>query len=140
MVNDHHKIALIMNRKMTIQVFKNPKIGILTTGNELDGSSTASVPNSNGPFLESSAQSMGLECSNNFHAGDDINEIIEKIQKIKNSGANLILTSGGVSAGKADFIPAALTQMDAEILFHKLWIRPGTVSYTHLTLPTTPYV
>ena len=125
MINDHHKIALIMNQKNTIQVFQNPKIGILTTGNELGGSSAASVPNSNGPFLESSAQSMGLECSNNLHAGDDINEIIEQIQKIKDSGANLILTSGGVSAGKADFIPAALTQMGAETLFHKLWIRPG---------------
>ena len=37
MINDHHKIALIMNHKKTIQVFQNPKIGILTTGNELDG-------------------------------------------------------------------------------------------------------
>tara|TARA_B100001996_G_scaffold365811_1_gene335994 strand:- start:110 stop:1339 length:1230 start_codon:yes stop_codon:yes gene_type:complete len=125
LINDHHKIALIMNHKMTIRVFKKPRIGILTTGNELDVASAASVPNSNGPFLESSIQSMGLECLKNLHAGDDIHQIIEQIQKIKNSGANLILTSGGVSAGKADFIPAALNQMGAEILFHKLWIRPG---------------
>ena len=125
LINDHHKIALVMNHKKTIRVFKNPGIGILTTGNELDGTSPASVPNSNGPFLESSVQSMGLECLKILHAGDDINQIIDQIQKIKNSGANLILTSGGVSAGKADFIPAALTQMGAEILFHKLWIRPG---------------
>ena len=125
LINDHRKIALVMNHKKTIRVFKNPGIGILTTGNELDGTSAASVPNTNGPFLESSVQSMGLECLKNLHAGDDINQIIDQIQKIKNSGANLILTSGGVSAGKADFIPAALTQMGAEILFHKLWIRPG---------------
>ena len=125
LINDHRKIALVMNHKKTIRVFKNPGIGILTTGNELDGTSPASVPNSNGPFLESSVQSMGLECLKNLHAGDDINQIIDQIQEIKNSGANLILTSGGVSAGKADFIPAALTQMGAEILFHKLWIRPG---------------
>ena len=125
LINDHRKIALVMNHKKTIRVFKNPGIGILTTGNELDGTSAASVPNTNGPFLESSIQSMGLECLKNLHSGDDINQIIDQIQKIKNSGANLILTSGGVSAGKADFIPAALTQMGAEILFHKLWIRPG---------------
>ena len=125
LINDHRKIALVMNHKKTIRVFKNPGIGILTTGNELDGTSAASVPNTNGPFLESSVQSMGLECLKNLHAGDDLNQIIDQIQKIKNSGANLILTSGGVSAGKADFIPAALTQMGAEILFHKLWIRPG---------------
>ena len=125
LINDHRKIALVMNHKKTIRVFKNPGIGILTTGNGLDGTSAASVPNTNGPFLESSVQSMGLECLKNLHAGDDLNQIIDQIQKIKNSGANLILTSGGVSAGKADFIPAALTQMGAEILFHKLWIRPG---------------
>jgi len=51
--------------------------------------------------------------------------IKEKIQKLRDKNANLILTSGGVSAGKADFIPAALVEMGAEILFHKLWIRPG---------------
>ena len=61
----------------------------------------------------------------NVHAEDQINLIINQIQKLKDSGANIILTSGGVSAGKADFIPAALTEMGAEILFHKLWIRPG---------------
>ena len=41
-----------------------------------------------------------------------INLIINQIQKLKDSGANIILTSGGVSAGKADFIPAALTEME----------------------------
>ena len=81
LINDHRKIALVMNHKKTIRVFKNPGIGILTTGNELDGTSAASVPNSNGPFLESSVQSVGLECLKNLHAGDDINQIIDQIQK-----------------------------------------------------------
>jgi molybdopterin molybdotransferase len=124
-INDHHKIALIMNNYDKVKVFKNPSIGILTTGNELGTDSPSSVPNTNGPFLESAAQSMGFQCVENLHARDEINLIIEKIQELKNKGANLILTSGGVSVGKADFIPAALIEMGAKILFHKLWIRPG---------------
>ncbi len=125
LINDHHKIGMIMNNISSIKAFRKPLIGILTTGNELNRTSSSSIPNSNGPFLESAVQSMGLECTMNVHAEDQINLIINQIQELKDSGANIILTSGGVSAGKADFIPAALTEMGAEILFHKLWIRPG---------------
>ena len=125
LINDHHKIGMIMNNISSVKAFRKPLIGILTTGNELNRTSSSSIPNSNGPFLESAIQSMGLECTMNVHAEDQINLIINQIQKLKDSGANIILTSGGVSAGKADFIPAALTEMGAEILFHKLWIRPG---------------
>ena len=125
LINDHHKIGMIMNNISSVKAFRKPLIGILTTGNELNRTSSSSIPNSNGPFLESAVQSMGLECTMNLHAEDQINLIIDQIQKLKDSGANIILTSGGVSAGKADFIPAALTEMGAEILFHKLWIRPG---------------
>ena len=125
LINDYHKIGLIMNNLEMIKIYKKPSIGILTTGNELNRASSSSIPNSNGPFLESAIESMGLECLMNLHAGDEINLIIEQIQKLKGIGANIILTSGGVSAGKADFIPAALIKMGAEILFHKLWIRPG---------------
>ena len=125
LINDHHKIGMIMNNIRTVELFRKPLIGVLTTGNELNRNSSSSIPNSNGPFLESVVHSMGLECTMNLHAEDQINLIINQIQKLKDSGVNIILTSGGVSAGKADFIPAALTEMGAEILFHKLWIRPG---------------
>ena len=125
LINDHHKIGLIMNNHRMVKVYKKPSIGILTTGNELGIDSPSSVPNSNGPFLESAVNTLDLECIENLHSGDELSVIKEKIQKLRDKNANLILTSGGVSAGKADFIPAALVEMGAEILFHKLWIRPG---------------
>ena len=125
LINDHHKIGLIMNNHRKVRVYKKPSIGILTTGNELEIDSPSSVPNSNGPFLESAVNSLDLKCIENLHSGDDLTVIKEKIQKLRDKNANLILTSGGVSAGKADFIPAALVEMGAEVLFHKLWIRPG---------------
>ena len=125
LINDHHKIGLIMNNHRMVKVYKKPSIGILTTGNELGIDFPSSVPNSNGPFLESAVNTLDLECIENLHSGDELSVIKEKIQKLRDKNANLILTSGGVSAGKADFIPAALVEMGAEILFHKLWIRPG---------------
>ena len=97
----------------------------MTTGNELGIDSPSSVPNSNGPFLESAVNTLDLKCIENLHSGDELRVIKEKIQKLRDKNTNLILTSGGVSAGKADFIPTALVEMGAEILFHKLWIRPG---------------
>ena len=135
LINDHHKIGLIMNNHRMVKVYKKPSIGILTTGNELGIDSPSSVPNSNGPFLESAVNTLDLECIENLHSGDELSVIKEKIQKLRDKNANLILTSGGVSAGKADFIPAALVEMGAEILFHKLWI----LSLIHISEPTRPY-
>ena len=125
LINDHHKIGLVMNNHRKVKVYKKPSIGILTTGNELGIDSPSSIPNSNGPFLESAVNTLDLKCIENLHSGDELSVIKEKIQNLRDKNANLILTSGGVSAGKADFIPAALVEMGAEILFHKLWIRPG---------------
>ena len=63
LINDHHKIGMIMNDISSVKAFRKPLIGILTTGNELNRTSSSSIPNSNGPFLESAVQSMGLELS-----------------------------------------------------------------------------
>jgi molybdopterin molybdotransferase len=39
--------------------------------------------------------------------------------------ADIVITTGGVSAGRLDFVPATLAAMGGEILFHKVAIRPG---------------
>ena len=36
-----------------------------------------------------------------------------------------MVTTGGVSAGRMDFVPRALELMGADILFHRVAIRPG---------------
>ena len=64
---------------------------------------------------------MGIPSSGMVSVGDSSQMILEKIQDFMDLESDIIIISGGVSAGKADFVPGALRT---------------PVSYTHLTLPT----
>ncbi|MBK7963735.1 MAG: hypothetical protein IPK04_22565 [Bdellovibrionales bacterium] len=48
-----------------------------------------------------------------------------KVQYLLNENIDLLVTTGAVSMGKFDFIVSSLQDLDAEILFHKVAIRPG---------------
>ncbi|MDG1136187.1 MAG: molybdopterin molybdotransferase MoeA [Gammaproteobacteria bacterium] len=124
-INPYNLMAILMNGIDKVQIFQSPKIGIIATGSELDGNNESSIPNTNGPYIEACVKRLGLQCTNQLHAKDDPCEIKNKIKKCIDSGSDIIITSGGVSAGKADFVPSVLLDMGAEILFHKVWIRPG---------------
>lgn len=124
-INPYNLMSLLMNKIDKVKVFQSPKIGIVATGSELGGNSESSIPNTNGPYIEACVRRLGLECTNQLHAKDDPSEIKMQIKKCMDNGSDIIITSGGVSAGKADFVPAVLIDMGAEILFHKVRIRPG---------------
>ena len=59
-----------------------------------------------------------------MHLNDDFNEIVKKLES-QIADYDLILLSGGVSAGKFDYLPEALSVLGVEKLFHKVKQRPG---------------
>jgi len=129
LLNPHILMAIIANKIDTVSVYRPPKIGILTTGSELETGNQEetrpTIPNTNGPFLQSSIRRMGVPCNGTVSVGDSSQMIQKKIQDFMDLGSDIIIISGGVSAGKVDFVPAALLALGANILFHKVWIRPG---------------
>lgn len=124
-IEPHNMMSAIANGIKSVKIYTPPSIGIVVTGSELENKSGPSIENTNGPYLEASIRRLGLSCEGQFHARDDKIEIKEHIEQCLALGAKIIITSGGVSAGKADFVPAVLMEMGAKILFHKVWIRPG---------------
>ena len=129
LLNPHILMAINANKIESVSVYRPPNIGILTTGSELETvnqeKNSPTIPNTNGPFLQSSIRRMGIPCNGMVSVGDSSQAILEKIQDFMDLGSDIIIISGGVSAGKADFVPEALNSLGAEILFHKVWIRPG---------------
>ena len=129
LLNPHILMAIIANKIDTVSVYRPPKIGILTTGSELETGNQEetrpTIPNTNGPFLQSSIRRMGVPCNGTVSVGDSSQMIQKKIQDFMDLESDIIIISGGVSAGKVDFVPAALLALGANILFHKVWIRPG---------------
>lgn len=113
--------------KSVVNVFKNPTIAILSSGDELVSVDSEPLPHqirmSNVHMLKSRLTELGVK-SNHFHIQDDKIEIRNTLSSLIEK-YDVILMSGGVSKGKYDFIPDVLTSLGVKCLFHKVAQRPG---------------
>lgn len=100
---------------------------VISTGEEIVPIIETPLPHqirtSNGFALQASLKSWGLE-TENVLLPDDQAIIEAKIAEFIETFDVLIL-SGGVSAGKFDFVPKALENQGVKKLFHKVSQRPG---------------
>lgn len=113
--------------KATVLVKKMPRVAILTSGDELVAVEAVPLPSqirsSNVFALKDILRSYCSEI-NTFHLPDDLVAIKEQLTKVFQSFDAIIL-SGGVSAGKKDYVPQALEELSTLKLFHKVKQRPG---------------
>lgn len=113
--------------KNEILVQRKLRAVVISTGEEIVPITETPLPHqirtSNGFALQASLKSWGLETENVLLP--DNQEIIE--QKIAEfiETFDVLILSGGVSAGKFDFVPQALENQGIKKLFHKVSQRPG---------------
>ena len=119
-----------------VLVVRRPVVGVLSTGDEivdLGGSlGPGQIPNSNTYSLMAQVRESGGEPRNLGVAGDRLEDIESRLRW--GLGADLLLSSAGVSVGDHDFVKAALQRLGAE---QHLWLvnmRPGK-PLTFATLP-----
>ncbi|MBB3226035.1 molybdopterin molybdotransferase [Luteibacter sp. Sphag1AF] len=126
-----------------IDVRRRPRVAIICTGSELREPGSALSPgaihNSNGPFLRASLRAWGAEVVHYDSVNDDGHAFAQSLDRAQQAGAQVIVTTGAVSAGRFDFIPAALGAAGARTLFHKVAMRPGKPLLA-ATLPSGPVV
>jgi len=113
-----------------LQAYCRPQVSVITTGNELDDNANrqalagSMIRDANRPFLEAAIARSGANLTLSTTVGDTPAELQKTITAAAQQ-SGIILTTGGVSAGSMDFVPGALSDMGADILFHKVAIRPG---------------
>lgn len=113
--------------KSSVKIQKLPLVNIITTGNEVvdlnEQISTTHIYNSNKYVLKALLMQNLIEPKNCEHVKDELGTLKKAIQS--NLNADILILSGGVSAGEADFIPTALADLGAHKLFYKVAIKPG---------------
>lgn len=122
------EIALLASvGKNKIKVFKKPKVGIIATGNEIikyyEKPEKGQIRNSNGPALQALLLQLGISKIQARIVRDE-EELLTRTIK-ENLTNDIILISGGVSMGEYDLIPDILRNLGADILFHKVAVKPG---------------
>ncbi|MCF6339489.1 MAG: molybdopterin molybdotransferase MoeA [Sulfurimonas sp.] len=123
-----HHITLLASQGIShIKVYKKPRISVFASGNELkmhfQNVESYQLYNTNTPTFLSRALELGCEVDFIGTANDSLEDIHLHIQSALDS--DLIITSGGVSVGDADFTKEAFSAFDYEIFFDKIEIKPG---------------
>jgi molybdopterin molybdotransferase len=111
----------------TLEVFARPRVAILSTGDEIvPVSSTpgpAQIRNSNGPMLAEMVTAAGGEPMVLPITRDEAGALDAVIAEVRKS--DMLLVTGGVSAGKFDLVEPALARARAEFHFTGVRIQPG---------------
>lgn len=108
-------------------VVPRPRVAVLSTGNELVGAAETPQPgeirNSNGPMLAAFVQRSSATPIELGVARDER----EELRGLVAAGleADVLLLSGGVSAGVLDLVPSVLAELGVEQVFHKVRLKPG---------------
>jgi molybdopterin molybdotransferase len=122
-------IALLASQGMThMEVYRDVRVAVFASGDELKLhfeklSNNSELYNSNTPYIIGRVKELGCQARFVGKARDSLEALKELI---KNSlEADIIITSGGISVGEADFTKEAFSELGSEIFFEKVDIKPG---------------
>lgn len=111
-----------------IKVYRNPVVSILTTGDELvDINETpkfGQIRNSNEYSLKALIQNLGLEALCLGIVEDKKDTLKSKVKEALEK-SDIVITSGGASVGDFDFVEQVLNEINADIKFQSVAIKPG---------------
>jgi molybdopterin molybdotransferase len=112
-----------------LPVHRRPKIAILATGDELvmPGSSPGpgQIVYSNGYALRALARQEGAETVDLGIAADTVEATKLGIRRARDSGADILITTGGASVGDHDLVKRSLEAEGVTMAFWRIAMRPG---------------
>ncbi|WP_431778650.1 molybdopterin molybdotransferase MoeA [Microbacterium aurantiacum] len=109
-----------------VTVSRRPRVAVVSTGTELVAPGTplrrGEIPESNGILLEMLAREAGAEIVVREVVDDTVGGPLGAIARAEEAGADLVIFSGGVSAGAYEVVKSTL---GAWMTFSKVRMQPG---------------
>ncbi|MBN2615852.1 MAG: molybdopterin molybdotransferase MoeA [Bacteroidales bacterium] len=127
-IKEKHIPVLAMTGAVHIKVYKQPKVAIVSTGNELVEPQvtpdTSQIRNSNAYQMLAQIGTLNLPVQYLGIAADTLEDTETMLQKAIHQ-SDVIIMSGGVSMGDYDYVPRVLKQAGFKIHFHGVATKPG---------------
>src|SRR3954470_5981314 len=112
-----------------LAVRRRPKVAVLATGDELVMPGQIPGPGqivySNGYALRALARAEGAETVDLGIAADTVAATTEGIRRARDTGADILITTGGASVGDHDLVKASLEAEGVAMAFWRIAMRPG---------------
>ena len=116
-------------KRAQVQVYRRPRVAILSTGNELEGLDEPvdpnKIPNSNSYALMGQVQALGIEPALLGIARDDPDELARYLKR--GLEYDVLLVSGGTSVGVHDYVRPTIEALgnDFESTIHAIGGTPS---------------
>ncbi len=111
-----------------VQVYRQPRVAILSTGNELvqpsDTLAPGQIVDSNQHALTALIQQWGGETVLLENAPDNPQELAAMMQRAIDL-ADIVISTGGVSVGDYDYVDRVLAELGGEIHIAAVAVKPG---------------
>ncbi|WP_295114036.1 gephyrin-like molybdotransferase Glp [uncultured Methanobrevibacter sp.] len=122
------KIGVLLSQGFeTIEVYKKPSVGVISSGNEImmqgEELSYGKIYDVNGNMIKNDAVSCGANAKFLGIMRDNYDEVKEKITESLNE-VDVLLCSGGTSAGLGDVLKHVLDEL-GEVYIHGISVQPG---------------
>jgi molybdopterin molybdotransferase len=116
----------------SVPVYRRPRVAIIGSGDELvdvdrfdEVLAGRKIVSSNSYTLDALVRAAGGDPISLGVAEDTTAAVRERLERAVASGADLIVTSAGVSVGEFDYTREALAQLGTELTFWRVRMRPG---------------
>ena len=127
MIDFSHIALLSAQGKSTARVYKKLSIAVVSTGNELkepwEEASEDEIYNANSFAIIALLKKYNFNPDYIGVIPDDLEKTVEFISKLKSY--DVIITTGGISMGDADFLEEAFLRNNLESFFHGVNVKPG---------------
>ena len=116
----------------SVHVYRPLSAVVVATGSELVDDPNQSlkpgqIRNSNSPMIKHLLESIHVEVCEAHYVFDDLDTTINTLKNLQKE-YDIVITTGGVSVGDFDYIQQAYEALNAEVLFNKVAMRPGSVT------------
>ncbi len=109
-------------------VFRRSRVGVISTGDELvtpaERPGPSQIRESNSHQLSAQAERIGAVVTNYGIAADCEEDIDRTLRKAMVEN-DVVVLSGGVSAGDYDYVPQIMARIGLDVLFRKVAVKPG---------------
>lgn len=109
---------------MAVRPFIPYRVGVITTGSEVYH---GRIKDEFGPVVRKKVEAFGCQVINHIIVPDDRGRIAGAIRELLAGGAEVILTTGGMSVDPDDVTPSAIKEAGATIVTYGAPVLPGAM-------------